>query len=206
MTVCNCLVSVAVISSFSLDWGCETTSDSKWWLDIVSWRKSVAPVKWKLLRKKRAVFIKLGACYCINKQTVSHQSRWIESHFKAKPRCRKLSLCLPNTLTCVCFILAPRLDVISMPTAPHHTADEIKPLTKMCFALSTCLISPALSCFDLVSYFTFKLSLRFSAKLDRKKTIKNVVILIKVCMYDFCLDIYYSTYSVQFKILPLGGI
>lgn len=61
--------------------------------------------------------------------------------------CRKLSFCLHNTLTCVCFILAPRQDVISTPTSPHWIADEIKLLTKeMCFALSSSLSHFFLPC------------------------------------------------------------
>lgn len=69
---------------------------------------------------------------CINTQPVSRWGGWIESHLKAKPRClvavENFSFSLHNTLTCVCFILAPRQDVISVATAPHWVADEIKPL------------------------------------------------------------------------------
>lgn len=144
MTVCNCLVSVAVISSFSLDWGCETTCDSKWWLDIVSWRKSVTPLKWKLMRKTKVWFFTTGRTLLYQDADCVSSEQMNRITFQSKAQvfncCRKLSFCLHNTLTCVCFILAPRQDVISTPTSPHWIADEIKLLTKeMCFALSSSL-------------------------------------------------------------------
>lgn len=135
MTVCNCLVSIVVISSFCLDWevsvrppviqndglilypgGNQSPLTESWWRG----KK----------RKKKLWFFQPAAHYCINKQTVSHQNRWIVSLFKAKPRClnrgSKTFLFFHITLTHVCLILAPRQDIITTQTAQHWIADEMK--------------------------------------------------------------------------------
>lgn len=111
----------------------------------------------------------------ITNKTLSHQCRWMESNFKAKPKCRKLSFCLHNTLTYDCFIVTPRQDVISTLTAPHWIADEIMLLTKeMCSGFVfvsfhySCLVS---ECLD--GYFAFKLCPIISARSKRKDRKKN---------------------------------
>lgn len=54
--------------------------------------------------------------------------------FQGKPRClaavENFSFRLHNTLTCISFILAPRLGVISVATAAHWVTDEIKLLAE----------------------------------------------------------------------------
>lgn len=83
--------------------------------------------------------------------------------------CGKLSVCLHNTLTRVCLILAPRQDIITTPTAQHWIADEMKLLAKVrCFTLSLSfvLILPALS----LKMFMDYIQSLINADLDRKNS------------------------------------
>lgn len=165
---------------------------------------SVPPsFKWKLMRKT-----KVCVCVCVCALVflvffprpcapLLYQSAHRDSSermnritFQSKAQvpncCGKLFFRLHNALTRVCFILAPRLDVISTPTAPHRIADEIKLLTKerMCSALSSALVlfipSLAFKCLD--GYFKCEPSL-INANRGRKNI--KVVIVMNVCMYEW---------------------
>lgn len=156
MAVCNCLVSVVVISSLCVI-NLETTCESKWSLDIVSWGNSVTTLNWKLMRGNGVRFpLPLDAHCCIPKQTVSRQGRWTESKlFKLSfAPWQHINSCLPHT--------DPKARYNYPTTAQHWIADEMRLfLKRRCFTLSLplTLSSPALSLSVFIEHCTFSLSL-----------------------------------------------
>lgn len=75
-----------------------------------------------------------GILDCVSARAASPPDRVDRLTFQGKPRCfaavKNFSFRLHNTLTCVSFILAPRLALISVATAAHWVTDEIKLLAE----------------------------------------------------------------------------
>lgn len=163
MAVCNCLVITVVISSFPPDWwgwAWDHLRFGNWWLDTVSWRKSVSALNWELMRRRKVWFFYVRAHFIVSirRLRLIRADEWSRIS-KAKPRCFRAAENFPfrlhNTLTRVCLILAQRQDIITTPTARHRIADEIKLLTEekcLALSLSLTLISPALCSREVYGY------------------------------------------------------